>query len=83
MELRFFFIFFYFWVLWLVVVFSGGSGGFDLGWICGGGGGGFQFEWICSGVVEGSNVVVDLLWVFWILLLWVWLGFVIGDGGGF
>ena len=40
-------------------------------------------EWICSGVVKGSNVVVDLLWVFWILLLWVWLGFVVSDNGGF
>ena len=41
-----------------MVIFGGGNGGFDLGWICGGGGGGFQFEWIYSGVVEDSNVVV-------------------------
>ena len=38
-----------------MVIFGGGNGGFDLGWICGG----FQFEWIYSGVVEDSNVVVS------------------------
>ena len=59
---------------WLFLILVVGS---DLRWICSGG---------CCGFRCGDRfVVIGLLWIFWIwvLLMWVWLGFMADDGTRF